>query len=87
MKESYQIYGTLTCGYCERSKILLDINDIEYTYTDITNLNGEEKVRLMEIANKKFQTVPQIFQRTSTGLEYVGGYTELDIKINGGLKL
>tara|TARA_R110000868_G_scaffold96232_1_gene264744 strand:- start:115 stop:387 length:273 start_codon:yes stop_codon:yes gene_type:complete len=84
----YSIIGTQTCGYCDRAKKLLESKGIEYRYTNLTELSQMQKEDLMNIAGRKFETVPQIFQSSHRGLEYVGGYTELEIKINNeGLEL
>jgi glutaredoxin len=82
-KINYVIYGTLNCGYCIRAKELLESQNVEYTYVDINEISQDNKEALMEIAGQRFETVPQIFQRTNEGLSYVGGYTHLEIRING----
>lgn len=76
-KESYVIFGTVTCGYCTNAKEILETAGIDYNYTNIHSLNESEKENLMSIAGQRFQTVPQIFKRGQDGLVYVGGFKEL----------
>jgi glutaredoxin 1 len=83
--QGYAIYGKESCCFCDKAKDLLETNGIDYDYIDITNLETFEKQNLQEIAGQVFQTVPQVFQYTKTGLFYVGGYKELNIKIKGSL--
>lgn len=84
----YSIIGKQTCSYCDRAKELLESKGIEYHYTDLSDLSQLQKEDLMNIAGRKFETVPQIFETSQRGLEYVGGYTQLEIKINSeGLEL
>lgn len=74
----YTIYSTPGCGYCIQAKRLLESKEIPFDYTDITELDSQEKSALMEIAGIPFRTVPQIFKENEESqLEYVGGFTEL----------
>lgn len=73
----YFIYGTQSCGYCKQSKTFLENKNLEYTYIDISDIDGSEQARLMEIAGIQFRAVPQIFLGESAPTEYIGGYTDL----------
>lgn len=73
----YIIYGTASCTYCVEAKKLLDREDKDYTYSDITVLTATERSNIEEIANKVFRTVPQIFKLVDNEMVYVGGYTNL----------
>lgn len=74
----YQIYATPGCGFCIQSKRLLESKELPYDYIDLSELDGQEKSHLMEIAGKPFRTVPQIFRLNEDNqLVYVGGFTEL----------
>lgn len=73
----YVIYGTASCTYCVESKKLLDREDKDYTYSDITVLTATERDNIQEIAGQVFRTVPQIFKLVDNEMIYVGGYTDL----------
>lgn len=77
MSTQYFIYGTPVCGYCRQAKTLLDNKNLEYTYIDISEIDGTEQARLMELAGVQFRTVPQIFTGTTEPVDYIGGYTNL----------
>lgn len=73
----YVIYGTASCAYCVEAKKLLEREDKDYTYTDITVLTATERDNIQEIAGQVFRTVPQIFKLVDNEMIYVGGYTDL----------
>jgi glutaredoxin len=73
----YIIYGTSSCTYCVEAKKLLDREDKDYTYSDITVLTQTERDNIQEIAGQVFRTVPQIFKLVDNEMVYVGGFTDL----------
>lgn len=73
----YIIYGTASCTYCVEAKKLLDREDKDYTYSDITVLTQTERDNIQEIAGVVFRTVPQIFKLVDNEMVYIGGYTDL----------
>lgn len=73
----YIIYGTASCAYCVEAKKLLEREDKDYTYSDITVLTNTERDNIQEIAGMVFRTVPQIFKLVDNEMVYVGGYTDL----------
>lgn len=73
----YVIYGTASCAYCVEAKKLLEREDKDYTYSDITVLTNTERDNIQEIAGMVFRTVPQIFKLVDNEMVYVGGYTDL----------
>ena len=73
----YIIYGTASCTYCVEAKKLLEREDKDYTYSDITVLTNTERDNIQEIAGMVFRTVPQIFKLVDNEMVYVGGYTDL----------
>jgi glutaredoxin len=73
----YFIYGTQTCGYCKQAKTVLENKNLPYKYIDLTEIDGTEQARLMELAGVRFRTVPQIFSGESEPVDYIGGYTDL----------
>ncbi len=73
----YVVVGTPVCGYCTQAKNLLERKELEYEYVCLSVVSRAEQDRLMGIAGKKFQTVPQVFTVSEDTWSYVGGYTEL----------
>ena len=73
----YVIYGTASCTYCVEAKKLLDREEKDYTYSDITLLTNTERDNIQEIAGQVFRTVPQIFKLVGNEMIYIGGYTDL----------
>ena len=73
----YIIYGTTSCTYCVEAKKLLDREDKDYTYSDITVLTATERSNIEEIAGQVFRTVPQIFKLVDNEMVYVGGFKDL----------
>lgn len=68
----YIIYGADKCPFCNKAKDLLDNNNKQYVYYDIT----DKKTKIMnELADKtnNQRTVPIIFDNQ----KFIGGYTEL----------
>ena len=79
----YIVIGTPVCGYCTQAKAVLERKELEYEYRDLTEISVKEQTRLMDIAEKEFRTVPQIFVVEDDKWCYVGGYTELNKLLNG----
>ena len=79
----YVVIGTPVCGYCTQAKALLERKELDYEYRCLTEVSTEEQKRLMNIAEKEFRTVPQIFVVEDEKWCYVGGYTELNKLLNG----
>jgi glutaredoxin len=46
------IYTLSTCGWCKKTKKLLNDLDVEYEYFDIDNLTGEESDKVREEMRK-----------------------------------
>ena len=42
------MYALSTCGWCKKTKRFLNEMGVEYDYTDVDLLEGEEKTRVME---------------------------------------
>jgi len=47
-KGNIMMYALSTCGWCKKTKRLLNEMGVEYDYTDVDLLEGEEKTRVME---------------------------------------
>ena len=65
----FYIYGTSSCGFCDRAKDLLESNNLEYTYQDVTMDQG-----LIDLFKMNgWKTVPQIFEDE----KHIGGFDKL----------
>ena len=75
------IYGRPGCSYCEKAKTLCTLKGIAYDYKII----GEDiqRDKLEEMVGDTVSSVPQIFLISEGFSEYVGGYTALEVKLNG----
>ena len=47
-KGNIMMYALSTCGWCKKTKRFLNEMGVEYDYTDVDLLEGEEKTRVME---------------------------------------
>ncbi|QNN65508.1 glutaredoxin 3 [Sphingomonas rhizophila] len=54
-----EIYTKVTCGFCRRAKMLLDMKKVPYEEIAV-DFGGPDKARMVERANGRM-TVPQIF--------------------------
>lgn len=75
---TYIIFGKESCNYCTLAKALLDNNDIEHSYKDVTD-EGNMKLLLdlAEMTGVVVKTVPQIFIAQDYKYSHLGGYKEL----------
>ena len=75
----YQVFGRLSCNYCQQSKKLLDKYNLAYEFYDL------QEPEVAAIYVKKFRpmvpvthtTVPVIFYNKI----FIGGFTELKNKL------
>ena len=75
---TYIVFGKENCNYCTLAKALLDNNDIDYSYKDVTDENEMKLLLdLAEMAGVVVKTVPQIFIAHDYKYTYIGGYKEL----------
>ena len=44
-KHRVTLYALSTCGWCHKTKELLDANLIQYEYTDVDQCQGEERTQ------------------------------------------
>jgi glutaredoxin-like protein NrdH len=47
-KGNIMMYALSTCGWCKKTKRLLNEIGVEYHYTDVDLLEGEKKAKAME---------------------------------------
>ena len=71
----FVIYSKKDCKYCDFSKAFFSNNSYKYTEYDISN--EKYKDSLKELLKYIPDTVPQIFVKKDTGLEYIGGFNNL----------
>jgi GrxC family glutaredoxin len=64
------IYTTQTCPWCQRAKVLMGKQGINYTEVDVTT---DRKLQIEMIQRSGRQSVPQIFFDD----EHIGGYDDL----------
>jgi len=46
------LYALSTCGWCKKTKMLLNELGVEYWYVDVDQLSGEEKAGIMKEVEK-----------------------------------
>ena len=83
MSNNIKIYPLSTCSHCKAAKKLLNDCNVEYEFTDVDLLKGQERMDIMEDV-KKFN--PQCtFPTIVIGDSIIIGYKEDDIKKALGL--
>ena len=83
MNDSYVLYTKPGCPWCEKAVALLEDKEIPY---DTITLGTDEKL-LAEVKQAlRWPTFPAVFSRfaDSGSLQLVGGYTDLEAKLEGG---
>jgi glutaredoxin-like protein NrdH len=51
-KGKVMLYALSTCGWCKKTKALLDELGVEYNYTDVDLLKGEEQAKTIKEIEK-----------------------------------
>jgi len=74
---SYTIIGAPHCAYCESAKMLLRNNEYEFEYLDMQKMTPADLDVYMSVADKPFRTVPQVFVKAESSLQYIGGFEDL----------
>ena len=83
MNNNIKIYTLSTCSHCKAAKKLLNDCNVEYEFTDVDLLKGQERMDIMEDV-KKFN--PQCtFPTIVIGDIIIIGYKEDEIKEALGL--
>lgn len=75
------IYGRPACGFCEKAKNLCTLKGIPFDYKIVGD--DIQKEQLEEMVGTKVSSVPQIFLTAEGMSEYIGGYTQLEARLNG----
>ena len=68
----FKIYGTNECSYCVLAKQLLNNNNINYNFINVSNNKTEILNKYSKISNNQ-RTIPLIFDNN----EFIGGFQQL----------
>ena len=83
MTQNVMIYTLSTCSHCRATKRFLDDNNIEYSYSDVDQLHGEERAAVLEEVKK---VNPRLsFPTMIIGENVIIGFKENEIKEALGL--
>lgn len=83
MTQEVTIYTLSTCGHCKAAKKFLEENNIEYSYSDVDQLHGEERTAILEEVKK---INPRLsFPTIIIGDNIIVGFKEGEIKEALGL--
>ena len=52
MTQNVMMYTLSTCSHCKATKRFMDDNDIEYSFSDVDQLHGEERASVLEEVKK-----------------------------------
>jgi glutaredoxin-like protein NrdH len=78
-KGKVMLYALSTCGWCKKTKALLSELEVEYDYTDVDLLQGEEQnATIREI--QKFNPDCNFPTLVIDGKKCIVGYKESDIR-------
>ena len=77
------IYSLSTCSHCRSTKRLLDECKVEYNFTDVDKLEGEERTAILEDVRKLNPKCS--FPTIIIGDKTIVGYREDEIKEALGL--
>jgi glutaredoxin len=71
------LYALSTCGWCRRTKELLNLRKVEYEYCDVDEMTGKEKTETMAAVEKL--NPHRSFPTLRIGDEVVIGFDEARI--------
>ena len=52
MTRNVRMYTLSTCSHCKATKRFMDDNNIEYSFSDVDQLHGEERAAVLEEVKK-----------------------------------
>jgi glutaredoxin-like protein NrdH len=78
-KGKVMLYALSTCGWCKRTKALLEELGVEYDFTEVDLLKGEEQAETLRII-KKFNTTGNFPTLIIDDNKCIIGYQESDIR-------
>jgi glutaredoxin-like protein NrdH len=82
-RDSVKLYSLSTCSHCKATKKLLDECTVQYEFTDVDLLKGQERAAILEDV-KKFNPSCS-FPTIIIGGKVIVGYREKEIKEALGL--
>jgi glutaredoxin len=71
---TYYLYTTAECGFCQRAKELLTEKKLKFV---VMELNREHPTLMRLKLEMDWGTVPMIFQIEGRDHKFLGGYTDL----------
>ena len=78
-KGKVMLYALSTCGWCKRTKALLEELGVEYDFSDVDQLKGEEQAEALKKI-KKFNTTGNFPTLIIDNKRCIIGYQESDIR-------
>lgn len=85
--KKFDIYTKNGCGWCEQAKQLLQSKGYSFTEhrVGVNTTKDQIQARVNSLGlDVQIRTVPQIFLIEQTGDTYIGGYEDLNSKVNTG---
>ena len=76
-RNGWTVYGTKTCGYCQKTHNLFSKLNIPFVFYDINDIGGKNFV-IHNLKLKNHNTIPIIYNNN----EFLGGYTQLEEFLN-----
>ena len=73
-KNTYFLYTTAECGFCQKAKALLAENKLKFVIMEL-NRDHQTLVRLKD--EMDWGTVPMVFEIDGRDHKFIGGYTDL----------
>ncbi len=83
MNDSVKMYSLSTCGHCKATKKLLNECKVQYEFTDVDLLQGEERAAILEDVKKWNPNCS--FPTIIIGDTVIVGYKEREIREALGL--
>jgi len=83
MNEPVKMYSLSTCSHCKATKRFLDECNVQYDFTDVDRLQGEERASILE--EVKSLNPKCSFPTIKIGDRVIIGYKENEIKEALGL--
>ncbi|MFZ0447821.1 MAG: glutaredoxin family protein [Desulfatiglandaceae bacterium] len=83
MNEAVKMYSLSTCGHCKATKKFLNDCQVQYEFTDVDMLEGEERAAILEDVRKWNPKCS--FPTTIIGDKVIVGHKEDEIKEALGL--
>jgi glutaredoxin len=78
MQQNVKLYSLSTCSHCRATKRLLDECTVQYEFTDVDLLDGDERATILEDVRKLNPRCS--FPTIIIGETVIVGYREAEIK-------